>query len=109
MARHRREPQFPTRSEAGASASHISVSIASNWQKKKRRFESRCSGSRQCCNRRLRDAGRAGIVRVAPSLHARPDLIHEWQFHENAGIIECAGLLRSADISGFPSLRLARK
>ena len=38
---------MPTRSDAGASVSQISVSMASNWQKKKRLL-SRCSGSRQC-------------------------------------------------------------
>ena len=43
---------MPTRSAAGASVSQISVSIASSWQKKKRRA-SNSSGSRQCSSSRL--------------------------------------------------------
>jgi hypothetical protein len=43
---------IPTRSAAGASTSQMSVSTASNWQKKKRRV-SNSSGSRQCSSRRL--------------------------------------------------------
>ena len=43
---------MPTLSAAGASASQISVSTASNWQKKKRRV-SNSSGSVQCASSRL--------------------------------------------------------
>jgi hypothetical protein len=43
---------MPTRSAAGASVSQISVSMASNWQKKNRRA-SNSSGSRQCSSSRL--------------------------------------------------------
>ena len=49
---------IPARSRAGASISQISVSAASSWQKKKRRF-SNSSGSRQCSSRRL-------VTAVAP-------------------------------------------
>ena len=40
---------IPWRSAGSASVSQISVSIASNWQKKNRR-SLRSSGSRQCCS-----------------------------------------------------------
>ncbi len=40
----------PVRSAAGASASQMSVSMASNWQKKRRNW--RCSGSCQWASRR---------------------------------------------------------
>ncbi len=42
----------PCFSAGDASASQMRVSIASSWQKKKRR-PSRCSGSCQCSKRRL--------------------------------------------------------
>ena len=43
---------MPCRSAGGASTSQISVSMASNWQKKNRR-KSRSSRSRQCSSSRL--------------------------------------------------------
>jgi len=78
---------MPTRSDAGASVSQIRVSMASSWQKKRRWF-SRCSGSRPVFEETFGYASYAGIVGFAPGVNAGADFVYEWELDKDARVVE---------------------
>ena len=91
-------PTFPA---SGPSVSQMSVSAASNWQKKKAAgLELLDVGP--VLEQSLRDAGYAGVAVLAPSPHPLTDLVYQRDWDELAGIVEALGVLGCSEESGCP-------